>query len=437
MVLPLRTRLALWYALISMVTVLLVGGISTAISLQALENQFDKRLGDQADAISDVYNDPLKAMSKPNIPGEAGVQVLDDTGKVIASSGALEFISGPLTSDALTLQGKSYRLAEREWKRNGRALGTIWVALSEDPLISERQTLLVTVTAGAIFSAIITFVLGVVMGRINLIPLEKAAKHANSLTPEQQVLIPYEGHRDEVYQLVSAINGLLERTWAQQAFEKQFVGQVAHELGAPLTSLRGYAERLQEQRPEADLQKMIGIARDLQFTAHDLIQYARGRTEMELVLHFVPAVELQQKLERLAEGITYKGNWANTYLVADIDRLAQALRNLFTNARRVVGVNGHIECELCSENGQVVFYTRDNGPGIAPEHLPHLFEPFYSGSGSYGLGLSVARKVAEQHGGQLSVRNLPEGGAEFALSIPDAEDDLELDDTDLTDDTPT
>ncbi|GEM44964.1 sensor histidine kinase [Deinococcus cellulosilyticus] len=433
---PLRTRLALWYALISMLTVLIVGGISSALALQAMENQFETRLQEQADVISEAFNDPSKAFGQPNVHSEAGIQVQDATGKVVSSSGALTLLSSPVQNEHLVLQQKPFRLVKRNWVRFDQVIGSIWVALPEEPLISGRKTVVLTVTVGALISALLTFSVGLFLGRLNLIPLERAARHANSLTPDQQVLIPYQGHKDEVFQLVSAINGLLERTWSQQAFEKQFVGQVAHELGAPLTSLRGYAERLQEQRPSPDLQKIIGVARDLQFTAHDLIQYARGRTEMELVLHFVPARELRVKLERLVEGVHYTGIWNSTYLMADIDRLAQALRNLFTNAKRVVGTTGHIECELVMQGNETVFYTRDNGPGIAPEHLPHLFEPFYSGSGSYGLGLSVARKVAEQHGGQLTVRNRPEGGAEFKLSIPLPEEDTSDLEEELEEETP-
>lgn len=432
--LPLRTRLALWYALISMLTVLVVGGISSTLALRALEGQFNTRLQEQADVISEAFNDPSRAFGQPNVHSEAGIQVQDTAGNVVSSSGTLTLLNQPVQSEKLILQGKSFRLVKRDWIRLKRVFGSIWVALPEEPLISERKTLLLTVTLGALLSAILTLTIGLFLGRLSLLPLERAARHANSLAPDQQVLIPYRGHKDEVYQLVNAINGLLERTWSQQAFEKQFVGQVAHELGAPLTSLRGYAERLNDQQHHPDLQKIIGVARDLQFTAHDLIQYARGRTEMELVLHFVPARELQVKLERLAEGIRYTGAWNSTYLMADIDRLAQALRNLFTNARRVVGPAGDIECQLVVLENETLFYTRDNGPGIDPEHLPHLFEAFYSGAGSYGLGLSVARKVAEQHGGELTVRNLPQGGAEFSLRIPFPEEDTS--DFDVDEETP-
>ena len=80
--------------------------------------------------------------------------------------------------------------------------------------------------------------------------------------------------------------------------------------------------------------------------------------------------------------------------------------------------------ETESDNSRVRLSLRDNGPGIAPEHLSRIFDPFFTtkpvGKGT-GLGLSISYGIVEQHGGHLSVRNHPDGGAEFVLELPLAE----------------
>jgi two-component system, NtrC family, sensor histidine kinase HydH len=105
---------------------------------------------------------------------------------------------------------------------------------------------------------------------------------------------------------------------------------------------------------------------------------------------------------------------------ADADQMQQLLVNLALNALDAMPRGGRLEVSLGAPmHGQIELRVRDTGPGIAPELLPRLFEPFVSSKETgLGLGLVVSRRIAESHGGNLWVTNPPHGGACFVLRLP-------------------
>jgi two-component system sensor histidine kinase HydH len=103
----------------------------------------------------------------------------------------------------------------------------------------------------------------------------------------------------------------------------------------------------------------------------------------------------------------------------DADRMRQALTNLLRNARQASPEGTRPEVEVGREDGTLVFTVRDFGPGIAPGDDKKIFSPFYTTRTSgTGLGLTVALRVAEMHGGTITVNNHPEGGAIFRIVLP-------------------
>jgi len=114
-------------------------------------------------------------------------------------------------------------------------------------------------------------------------------------------------------------------------------------------------------------------------------------------------------------------------VTGDPMRLEQALQNLAANALRHTPKGGSVTLNAALENGAVVVTVSDTGSGIAPEHLPHVFDRFYKvdasragtavPSGS-GLGLSIVRAIVEKHGGTVTAANSADGGAVFELLLP-------------------
>jgi signal transduction histidine kinase len=111
-------------------------------------------------------------------------------------------------------------------------------------------------------------------------------------------------------------------------------------------------------------------------------------------------------------------------VVGDPDRLEQALQNLAANALRHTPDGGKITLSAEPADERVRITVRDSGPGVAPEHLPSIFERFYKAdvaraTGGSGLGLSIVKAIVERHGGTISVRN--ESGAVFEILLPGSE----------------
>ncbi|ADV68879.1 sensor histidine kinase [Deinococcus maricopensis] len=433
----LRFRLALAYTLTAFLLLALVAGGLTFLLLRQLDNAFTARLNERADTIAENFNDPIKALqSGAGLPSSGGtlVMLIDAKGKITAASSALKNAEntqfsaptrGSYVEDDLPL-----RVTTRPLKFfGGQQSGLIWVALPETELIATRQTTLQTLTLALILTPLAMLLTGLLLGRHHLRGLGQAARVAGRLDPSSSIsAIPLPKRRDEVYDLLDAINRLLARIDAQQAREKQLLGQIVHELGAPLTVLRASLDRAAQRTGDHEVRRAALVADELTFTTQDLMQLARGQLELKLAWHLIPARTLRDRLDRLVPDVRFLGHW-NGMILCDPDRLTQALRNLLANARRAAGPDGTVEINLEDTPTLMRFTVCDNGPGL-PEHLAEkIFEPFVSGSGSSGLGLSVARQIAELHGGTLTGGNRRDGGAQFTLTLPalDLSEDDDID----------
>ena len=130
------------------------------------------------------------------------------------------------------------------------------------------------------------------------------------------------------------------------------------------------------------------------------------------------------------KGITLESKLTDTILAvwADPDRIEQVVINLLTNALRYTPTDGHVGVHAWTEEDRIVVAIRDTGIGIAPEHLPHLFERFYRvdksrsrASGGSGIGLTIARHMVYAHGGDLYAESPGPGlGSTFYFTLPRA-----------------
>lgn len=247
---------------------------------------------------------------------------------------------------------------------------------------------------------------------------------------------------DEFAQLAGTMNGMLERieqgyVRQREAAEQQrrFTADASHELRTPLTVIRANTDlalkgtRTPEEYKRA-LAAIEGSAQTMSKLVEDLLLLARtddGRLELRL-----EPIELGPWLEALAEGLA--GSWAGDLqvradaeltVVVDEHALARVLMNLVSNAARHTPPDGRIQISARRLEGQVEIAVSDSGTGIAPEHLPHLFERFYradaargSERGGSGLGLAIVKSLVEAHSGQVEVRSEPGAGTRVSVRLP-------------------
>ncbi len=197
---------------------------------------------------------------------------------------------------------------------------------------------------------------------------------------------------------------------------------MAHELRNPLASLKGHAqllvEDLTDDKQRAKANRVVAEAERLEVLTTDLLDFVRdGPIERTSV---TPAELVSQALEHLAKDrVEVTLEKAPKELRIDGVRLARAVHNLVDNALQATTA-GKVELRVEQAQNATLIAVHDHGPGLPAGSETHIFEPFMTTRvKGTGLGLAVARRIAEQHGGTLTGENHPSGGALFELRFPD------------------
>jgi heavy metal sensor kinase len=242
---------------------------------------------------------------------------------------------------------------------------------------------------------------------------------------------------DEVGRLARTFNAMLDRIESAFGRQRQFTADAAHELRTPLALMQSQLELALAQPRAAEhdqlvLETLAGDVERLSRLASTLLALARSDARgVELVRE---PVDLPQLLDLVADqyaalaeagGISIVVDAEPVTVVADEDLLLQVLVNLLDNALRHAP-HGSVVTLACRRAGaRAVVHVADQGAGIAPEHLPHLFERFYrvepdrdQRRGGIGLGLSICRSIVDAHGGAITVESTPGIGTTVRVELP-------------------
>ena len=255
-----------------------------------------------------------------------------------------------------------------------------------------------------------------------------------SLRTRMVLAAPYE----EFERLAHVFNAMLDRLHHVFEEQRRFIADAAHEIQTPLTVIRGTIEvALQKSRTTEDyreaLMTNLGQVERLGTLTRSLLtlaQFSGDRPPVTLTpLALAPLVEdLVKELTPLAEDRKIKlavEAQPVPLVQGDAGRLTQLLINLLDNALAHTGPEGRITIRLKPIPSHVVLQIEDTGSGIAPEHLPRLFERFYRAdparareSGGTGLGLAIVKEIAEAHGGTIAVKSTLGQGTLFTVTLP-------------------
>ncbi|HEV2903174.1 MAG TPA: ATP-binding protein [Gaiellaceae bacterium] len=263
-------------------------------------------------------------------------------------------------------------------------------------------------------------------------PVERMRVEAAAISgSEPGRRLPSGDARDEIARLSETLNAMLGRLERAIERERSFVADASHELRTPLALLQAELElALRKPRTGLELEEAIRSAtaetERLVRLAEDLLVLAQAddgrlplRREPVRAGELLGAVREAFRFRAEAEGRPIEADSADAIVLeADRLRLEQALGNLVDNALRHGA--GAIRLDAVEQDGQVDLHVRDEGPGLAPEFLPHAFERFSRADaartgGGAGLGLALASAIAEAHGGAAQAAS---GRADVWLSIP-------------------
>ena len=221
----------------------------------------------------------------------------------------------------------------------------------------------------------------------------------------------------------------------------EFLATLAHELRNPLAPIRSAVDFLRQkhslnadQQHAADiidrqllhLTRLVDDLLDVSRVTLGGVELTKVRTTIGFVLG--QAIEVSRPLiEAKRHTLTLELTPEPLYVEADPTRLAQVFVNLLNNAAKYTPTGGTIKVTASEEHGRVVVRVGDNGIGIPPQLLPEVFEPFrqissspaHAAGGGLGIGLTLARRLAELHGGEIEARSDGENrGADFVVRLP-------------------
>ncbi len=308
-------------------------------------------------------------------------------------------------------------------------------AAADEPVfsLSRANVLRIAWVTGAVLLA--TLVLTVLTGRRLVRPLRALTEAAMRPLDEHRAPMPV-ARDDEIGYLARALNDLTERRDQAETQRRLMVSDVAHELRTPLTNIRGWLEAARDGVVPSG-PALLELLHDESLLLHHIIDdlgdlaaadagNLRVHPERVCLRDLVTQVR-DSHLTAAADGrITLTAQVAgDPEITADPVRLRQLLGNLVSNAIRYTPAGGAVTLSATVAGAELLVAVQDSGIGIAEQDLPRIFDRFWRAdtsraraTGGSGLGLPIARQLAEAHGGTLTALSRPGEGTTMTLRLP-------------------
>ena len=376
------------------------------------------------------------------------VRILDPKGGVLEASGPYRELT--ISPDGLaralnghpdfsTLAdpsgGDPVRVYTLPVSENGRLLGFVQAAESLGRVRDTLARLLVSLLLGGPLLAALAGIGGYFLAARALSPIDKITRTAGRISAQDlssRLNLPRTD--DEVGRLAATFDEMLGRLDSAFQRERQFTADASHELRTPLAAMSAILSVVREQRrtPEEYEQALSDIAEEsdrLRALTEDLLQLARSdlghpaiRVPVDLSALLSDVADAMRPLAE-AKGLALLCHAATGLTTeGDSDNLIRLLVNLLDNAIKYT-VQGAVTLAAERDPAGVIVTVADTGPGISPEHLPHIFDRFYrvdtarSSHGS-GLGLAIARDIVSAHGGTISATSAKGLGTTLVVHLP-------------------
>jgi len=458
-----RFRLTVWYAGL-LALLLLLFGASTYLGLRHYLNQtLNESLGRQARQIGESFLIDVATGGEGYVISEINEHYAPELNnrfvRLTRADGSVLYVSGkPKESrfdpSAVAAVGAP---VDRDFVREAHVPGGVLLIYTHPFTERTGQHFLIEVGApyeqvevvlyglllalalGLPLTVIVAISGGWLLMRQALNPVDEITRGAEQITSRNlSQRLPIARTGDELERLSAALNRMIERLEESFLYVSRFTADASHELRTPLTILRGELEAAVEQsQPAPELRETIGSALEeterLSRIVESLMAISRldaGEARMEL-----DTLDLSELAATTTEQMRLLAEDKNIALRCESDkqvsvegdraRLKQVIVNLVDNAIKYTPAGGHVGVKVGGSNGSAVLEVSDNGVGIPPEALPHIFERFYRADkarsrqmGGAGLGLSIIKAIVTAHGGQVRVESVEGEGSRFLIELP-------------------
>jgi signal transduction histidine kinase len=434
----------LFIALITVVGLACFAAFAYALFVRQQDAQFSEILARDLTRAQELFRSPLANMGLPLVENEESyiLQFVSPDNQVVLPLDSGEALPHHTEPSQIQVGRTTFLVQALPWySPNGDVRGSIRLAIDFSDALAARGVLLRSMLVSGGVIALLALVTGLWLVQRALRPLTQLAKQARAVDPAHPALTSYQGPADEVADLAHALNATLAGIRERQEAERASLAEIAHELAAPLTLVAAHLNALEPPQTAkhhvsttvlelmehpiihnpADLRAAKDAANELLYTSQDLLTLARGELERPLTMEIFSLPKVIKRIAREYPDVTVDiGEGAHDSELAGSPRhLTQLVRNLVRNA--VQASRGKpVTITLKKHHSTLLLEVRDQGVGVPPEDIPHLFERFYSRShGGTGLGLSVVKRVAEQHGGQVEVESHVGKGTCMRVKLPD------------------
>jgi len=455
-----RTRLTLWYVSLLAGTLIVLGSLGFWLTRSSLHASRDDLLRSKAAAVGTEADLERGRLEFPDdgprnaLPSVATgldlIRVWDQNrGAVFQQTARPGFpdmppevldavLAGAEHFETATVDGEGFRLYTQPIYRRGRIVGALQIGRSEaetDALLGQLRNLSL---GGLAVALVVAWLGGSFLAGRALAPVDRITRAAEKLgAGDLSLRLPAPEVDDEFGRQTAAFNAMLARL--ERAFERQsrFTADASHELRTPLAVIRSLAEvALTSPRDAAyDRRVYTSIAEETERLGRlidSLLVLARA--DQGSPIDAVP-VDLDEIAVDVVERVAERASRQQVELIlsaptrqrvsGDPSWLTQLALNLVDNALRHTPAGGRITVAVAADAGGVTLTVSDTGSGIAPEHVPRLFERFYRvdaarsrTTGGAGLGLAICEWIARTHGGHLSVESDVGRGTTFTCWLP-------------------
>ncbi len=442
-----KTRITIWYTSLMFVLIVvvlsLVGGLSYQLSIDSVEKDVILQVTQVTEKLSKRQPGVFEIVESKEEFKNVSIYAID--GKYLVGQYNYDVVNVPFVEGIPrreSLDGKEYIVYDTRTPSPSGMRGGFWVRGVE----SVNSTMLLGRSAIIIMLILIPLILlltalgGYYITKRAFRPVNNIVKTANDISRQKdltrRIEITPDAKEDELHHLSITLNKMLDKIENLIKQEKQFTSDASHELRTPISVILAQGEYLldiaKDEKEKELAQTIVDKSKQVSKLVSRLLLLARidqnrqkfNKEKVDLGVLIDIAIDSMKELASQKGILLFSDVAEGTIVDADESLILSAITNLISNGIKYSNESGSVSVSATKLGDRTEIVVRDNGVGIAKEHIDKIWTRFYRVDdvrndeyGSSGLGLSMAKSIIKLHGGTITVKSTPGKGTEFRIVL--------------------